>query len=272
MLGLFVLSCRRLVLEERTDCPSFLYFNALNADLFEEYEYVYATAYDFHTLEKLASGTGTVKEIQEHRFYLSVTKSDAVSGYGVLGYEGASQRSQTEWVVNPPGNFVPLFRFDYKIPALEESIVVPVEMIKDHSRISVKFKHFDMFSSTQKGVFPFYVVIKSNTCGINALTGEPVLGEYDYTPKEGTAGMFQFIVPRQADRSLTMEIWAKEGMYIEDGLIDSFNLWDLFKEYGGMSWDAKNLADIDMEIDFRETQVKVTVAEWNSARSINYEF
>ena len=270
-LGLLLLtSCRSLVLEDRTACPSFLYFDITNADQFEAFQSVYVSAFSYPDKSFLSCDTTALSRVRDKTFYLEVKKSDAVVGHGALGYEQLTLRDGSKWVTSEGNNYAPLYRFDYTAPARSESAVIPVEMVKDHSKVTVKFINIDSFS-TSSGTFPFYIVIKSNTCGVDGFEGKPVRGDFIYEPEEETVGVFNFIVPRQFDRSLSMELYAKPGEYIEEGLIRTFGLWDFFKEYG-MSWDAKNLADLYLEIDFVESNYVVKVMPWDKGGDIEYEF
>ena len=269
--GLLLLSsCRSLVLEDRTACPSFLYFNVTNSILFEDFQNVFVSAFSYPDKTFMSCDTTVLSNIQDKSFYLEVKKSDAVVGHGAMGFEELILKDGSKWVVDEGSNYAPLYRFDYKAPARSESAVIPVEMVKDHSKVTVEFVNIDSFT-TSSGTFPFYIVIKGNTCGVDGFDGKPIRGDYVYEPEEEKVGVFNFIVPRQFDRALIMELYAKPGEYIEEGLIRTFALWDFFKEYG-MSWDAKNLADLYVKIDFVESHYEVKVMPWEKGADIIYEF
>lgn len=263
-------SCRSLVLEDRSACPSFLYFNVTNSTLFEDYESVYVSAFSYPDKTFMSCDTTTLSRIQDRSFYLKVKKSDLILGHGAIGFENLILKEGSKWVTDEGYNYAPLYRFDYKTPARDESAVISVELVKDHSRVTVEFVNIDSFTTTS-GTFPFYIVIKGNTCGVDGFDGNPIRGKYLYEPEEEKVGVFNFIVPRQFDRSLVLELYAKPGEYIEEGLVRTFVLWDFFKEYG-MSWDAKNLADLHIKIDFVESRYEVKVMPWEKGADIIYEF
>lgn len=266
-----LLSCQSLVLENRIECPSTLLFDIENAADFDGVNHVYIAAYSETDEVSLASDTTLVDNIQDQSFYLKVKKLDAVKGYGIMGFEGARKEGPFQWVVDEGGNYVPLFRFSYdKVPSPEESVLIPVEFVKDFCRVTVHFTHFDRLGISG-GQFPFQLAVTGHTTGIDASTGIPVKGTFRYEPKEEAAGTFRFIVPRQADHSLTLELYGIPGLAQEEGLADSINLWDLFQEQTGFSWEAKNLADVNLEFDYVRATFIITVAEWEKGDNLEFE-
>lgn len=266
-----LLSCQSLVLENRIECPSTLLFDIENAADFDGVNHVYMAAYSETDEVSLASDTTLVDDIQDQSFYLKVKKLDAVKGYGIMGFEGARKEGPFQWVVEEGANYVPLFRFAYdKAPSQEESVLIPVEFVKDFCRVTVHFTHFDRLGNTG-GLFPFRLSVTGHTSGLDASTGIPVKGTFRYEPREESAGTFRFIVPRQADHSLTLELYGIPGLAQEEGLADSINLWDLFQEQTGFSWEAKNLADVNLEFDYVRATFSITVAEWEKGDNLEFE-
>jgi len=266
-----LLSCQSLVLENRINCPSMLLFDIENADAFDGVNHVHIAAYTQEEEDFLTADTTVVNDIQDQSFYLKVKKSDAVKGYGIMGFEGARKKGEFQWVVDEGANYVPLFRFAYhKVPARDESVLIPVEFVKDFSRVTIHFTHFDEFENAG-GRLPFRLSITGHTIGIDASTGIPVKGDFRYEPEEESAGTFRFIVPRQADHSLTMELYGIPELGQEEGLADAFNLWTLFREQTDFSWEAKNLADINLEFDYTEAKFRISVAEWEKGDNLVFE-
>ena len=266
-----LLSCQSLVLENRIDCPSTLLFDIENAADFDGVNHVHMAAYSETDEVFLASDTTLVDNIQDQSFYLKVKKLDAVKGYGIMGFEGARKEGPFQWVVDEGANYVPLFRFAYdKVPSPEESVLIPVEFVKDFCRVTVHFTHFDRLGNSG-GRFPFRLSVTGHTTGIDASTGIPVKGTFRYEPQEEAAGTFRFIVPRQADHSLTLELYGLPGLAEEEGLTDSFNLWELFQEQADFSWEAKNLADVNLEFDYVRATFSITVAEWEKGDNLVFE-
>ncbi|MBQ4389802.1 MAG: hypothetical protein II824_07515 [Bacteroidales bacterium] len=290
-------SCDRLILEDRTECPAFLFFDITNAENFNMADYVHVAAFLYPEETLLASDTTTVRSIQEKEFSLAVKRSESVFGYGVLGFKKSRLVNETQWVVDEGQDFDRLWRFDFRSQAMGERFYIPVEMVKDHSNITVFFEDFDMFYGTD-GRFPFDIVVRSNTCGIDGLTGEPVAGSFLYRPKESPGGTFKFTVPRQFDRSLVLEVWEKgvssdsseysyggdssevNGNDEENGngneqdggetvtppaapkLIASFSVWSWVHALEDFSWSDKNLSDIDIAIHLTTGEYTFNVMPW----------
>lgn len=263
-------SCRSLILEDRMVCPSFLFFDIDNPGPLESYNRVRIASFSYPETNLTLADTTVLRRIQDKDYYMKVPKADAVQGFGVAGFDGALVRNGSEVVVEPGENYVPLFRFSYRTPALEEKVLIPVELFKDYCRITLQFTRSDAFSCAQ-GLFPFYLVVSGNTVGIDGLSGLPVRGSFRYTPEEEQEGRFQVLVPRQADRTLQIEIWAKEGQYIEEGLLDTYNLWQLIQTDDRFSWDARNLPDLYILLDYTENKVEITVEPWIKEGSLSYD-
>ena len=136
-----------------------------------------------------------------------------------------------------------------------------MEFTKEHSRVTVSFLGAETFEYSE-GHFPFDITVRGGTSGIDALTGVPVRGPFEVRPEETTVGRFEFILPRQADHDLVLEMYAREGLYEYEGFQTTYNLWEILRDKGGITWTEKNLPDISIEIDFEETTVNVGVYPW----------
>ena len=269
--SLLLLSCHNLVLENRVICPSLLLFDIENAESFDGVNHVHIAAYSEPEVQFLEADTTVVTDIQDQSFYLKVKKSDSVMGYGVMGYEGARKEGDFCWVVDRGKEYVPLFRFAYeKVPAREESVLIPVEFVKDFTRVTLRFVNFDVFENAH-GRLPFRLCISGHTVGIDASTGIPVQGDFRYEPREEAQGVFHFTVPRQADRSLTLELYGIPELGQEEGLVESFNLWTLFRQQEDFSWEAKNLPDVYLEFDYTQVQFRITVANWEKGGHLQFD-
>ena len=269
--GSILLSCHNLVLENRENCPSLLLFDIENAEAFDGVNRVHIAAFSEPESLFLEADTTMVTDIQDQSFYMKVKKSESVMGYGVMGYEGARQEGDFCWVVDRGEDYVPLFRFAYeKVPAREESVLIPVEFVKDFTRVTLRFVNFDVFENAY-GRLPFHLCVSGNTVGINATTGIPVKGDFRYELQEEAQGVFHFIVPRQADRSLTLELFGIPELGQEEGLVDSFNLWTLFRQQEDFSWEAKNLPDVYLEFDYTQVQLRITVSPWEKGDQLLFD-
>lgn len=254
-------SCKSLILEDRSVCPAFLFFDITNADKFDIADYVHVAAFLYPEKNLLNKDTATVRAIQEKEFSLAVKRSDSVLGYGVTGFGNCHLENDTDWVVDEGMNYDPIWRFDFKSEANGERFFIPVEMVKDHSNITVFFEDFDMFPGTD-GHFPFDILVTSNTSGINALTGEPVQGAFCYAPNETPGGTFKFTVPRQFDRALKLHVINKEEYFGNNETAAEFSVWSWVHANEDFSWTDKNLSDVYITIHLTTAEINVSVEPW----------
>lgn len=261
LVSIVPVSCDRLVLEDRADCPAFLFFEIMNPEPFDVSDYVHVAAFVYPEETLLAKDTATVRAIQEKEFYLEVKRSHSIFGYGVLGYDKCHLVGETDWVVDEGSDYSRLWRFDYRSDAFGERFYIPVEMVKDHANIEIFFENFDMIPGTD-GNFPYDIVVRSNTCGINALTGEPVKGDFRYEPREMPGGTFRFTVPRQFDRSLIIQVYNKPEYFGDNDLVAEFNVWNWANAKEDFSWRDKNLSDVYIVVELATGEYSVSIEPW----------
>lgn len=268
-LSLSAVSCRKWILEDRTECPSFLFFDIKNAASFNTYDDVWVNLMSSPGQKELDADTTTVRGIQDKEFYFVVRKQNAVTGYGLIGSESMT-RDGDSWIVPQGWDYANLFRFQYTANVMPESFTVPVEFFKEYCHVKVQFVGIETFHLAA-GKFPFDVVVKANTCGINPLTGIPVEGPYEYAPAEGKLGQFEFTLPRMYDSRLVLELYGREGLSEWQGHVATFNLYQIIGEQGGVTWQEPNLPDVELTIDYQEKIVDVLVSPWQQS-IIDYEF
>jgi len=268
-MALSLTSCRKWILEDRLACPSFLFFDVQKGHDVRQMEQVHIMAASYPDGTLLAADTTSLRALEDHSFSLAVQRSEAVSGYGVVGFS-RSHAEGSRWTVNEGQNGDPLYHFSYQSSALDETETIAVRLQKSYSRITVRFLMFDAFPLSG-GLFPFTVTFRSHTSGLNMENGNPVPGSFRYSPPEERAGVFSVIVPRQADHSLTLELWAKPGLYETEGFVDEFSLWNLLGQIEGFSWELEDLPDLLLEIDYVQSQISLTVCDWEESVTIGFE-
>ena len=263
-LAATICSCQSPIRENRSGCPAILYFEFLDRQGIGPAEQMYLEASPVLGGEGRVTDTTTVGAISDRSYSLQVRRSDVISIYGMACFGNSRIVKGSDWVVDSQQDGDRLFRFSARAEGMEESAVIPVEMTKEHSVIRVKFVHFDREKA--QGRFPFRVVVSSQTCGIDLHSGLPVTGPYRYAPPEKEVGEFEFTVPRQADRSLTLELWDADT----DEPADSLVLWGLLKQVEGFSWEMKNLPDFSLEVDYASSEISLSVSDWQNETAINY--
>ncbi len=263
-----VCACQSPIREDRSGCPATLFFEFLDSQGIGPAELMYLEASPVLGTGGRVTDTTTVGAMTDRSYSLQVRRCDAVSIYGMACFGNSRIEKGSDWVVDRQQDGDHLYRFTAKAEGMEETAVIPVEMTKEHSVIQVRFVEFDQ--EKEQGRFPFKVVVSSQTCGIDLHSGIPVSGPYRYAPPERSAGEFVFTVPRQADRSLSLELWDKEADESTGEPLDSILLWNLLKQLDGFSWDMKNLPDLCVEIDYIRSEVTLSISDWQNETSINY--
>ena len=229
----------------------------------EDKEPVTLMVLDAQTLEELASDRPLVKELDNRDYYLTIRKRPEVVSVGVAGVRMSSLNgTRLELPVGNQGD--PIYRFSKREPLNDEIVHVPLKMTKEFSRVLVRFKSED-------GEFPYSVVVSGNTGGIDLVTGRPIIGDFRFVPIESTPGVFLFTVPRQADYSLALELWAGPGSKVgKEGHVDDLILWNALQNIQGFSWAMESLPDLTVEIDYVKASVTVLVNDWDLSSTINY--
>ena len=259
-------SCQSPIREDRSGCPATLYFEFLDSQGIGPAEQMYLEASPVLGAESRITDTTTVGAISDRSYSLQVRRSDVVSIYGMACFGNSRIVKGSDWVVDSQQDGDRLYRFSAQAEGMDESAVIPVEMTKEHSGIRVKFMRFDQEKA--QGRFPFRVVVSAQTCGIDLHSGLPVAGPYRYAPPEKEDCGFEFTVPRQADKSLSLELWDSQADTDEPA--DSILLWGLLKQVEGFSWEMKNLPDFSLEVDYVSSEVTLTVSDWQNETAINY--
>lgn len=267
---LSLVSCRNLVLEDRILCPRFMFFDLLNSESFESFERVCVSVYSYPEGLLLDKDTTTVRAIDNLEFYMAIRGEEAVSGHGLVGVGDNHLDGNSSWIIPEGSQADPIFRFTYLSATEPESFLVPVELVKDHSRIGLQFVGMESFVSAD-GEFPFLVRITGNTCGMDILTGNLVRGPFSFLPEELSIGRFECTLPRQADHALRLELYGKPELGEMEGLLGVFDLWAILYEQGGITWLEKNLPDADITIDYKEMSVRVSVSAWGQEQ-LDYNF
>lgn len=261
VLALSIASCRGVVLEDRLECPSFLFFEVSNPEHFQLYEKVYTTVCSHPSGVLISSESPSLGSIVRKSFYVEVRSTEAVKGYGILGGGKNIEYRGDQWLIPIGCQSDSIYRFSYVANVQPDSFTVPVEFIKEHAKVSLQFVGMESYLD-RDGRFPFDIVVRSNTCGIDAQSGLPVRGSFEYRPQETTLGHFEFTLPRQGDNCLILELYGREHIYNQEGFISSFNLYEILLKQGGITWREKSLPDVSMELDYQETRVHVQVDNW----------
>lgn len=147
-----------------------------------------------------------------------------------------------------------VYMYDSDILPEGERCDVRVRMCRNHCRLKIRIEGEDEFA--------FGLRLEGNVAGYDA-DGLPMPGEFSFRiPYDGLDNEFMAVLPRQTDASLML--------HIDDGEdnVKAFALGRYIVS-GGYDWTASDLEDISVSIDFAQTELSVTVGDWESV--YNYE-
>ncbi len=107
--------------------------------------------------------------------------------------------------------------------------------------------------------YPYSLVVKSDICGTNLITDQPISGKFEKKLKLDNGYMTVFALPRQAadDYSLVIEI------YKNNEIVYTVPLGEQIHELE-YNWEEINLKDIYLGVDYAEASVEVSIQGWKS--------
>ena len=269
--GALALSCRSLVFEDRVDCPKYIYLDVLNGSRFDAAEKVSVGVAWSRSGVVSDTYSTTLGDIRGHRFYVSGRRGEAVAVCGAVGFGQGEPVQGSCWTVGEGREFPQLFRFAGSVNDPEEGLEVPVELIKEYCEVTVRFSGYKE-KDMRGGLSPFTVSVGGNSCGVDALTGIPVLGNYVFRPGESEAGVFRFRVPRQLDEWLSMTVGLKEGVTGYGAVAREISLWNQFRLLGNITWDEKNLPDVVLHIDVNGPTYRIGIVSWDEADIVDMDY
>ena len=119
-------------------------------------------------------------------------------------------------------------------------------------------------SSTAPPDYPWRFRIKAECAGMNLYTLEPVTGFYSAPVGPNAMGEWYGGLPRQRSNNMQLEIFLPEQGSSTAGRTDYIvDLGRAFEEKG-YDWTLEDLKDIEVQVGFVNTTVRVTVSDWDS--------
>lgn len=152
------------------------------------------------------------------------------------------------------GVFPEVYTAFKKILAEGERVVDTVSIHKNHCVLSVK----TIFPSSQSW-YPFKMLMRGGVVGYNA-HGEMVAGDFQREITPSKDGWSEVVLPRQRDSSLMLDIISRSGV------LRSFALGQYLAD-SGYDWNALDLEDAVIEIDFSSTNAVIRISAWSKVVS-----
>ena len=131
-----------------------------------------------------------------------------------------------------------------------------INLRKNHCLLTVK-------TENDSG-FQFGIHLSGHVCGYSIL-GEPLEGEF-YSPmrKSDSGDLWEIVLPRQNDSSLMLHVSD------DTGVVKSFALGQYLLS-GGYDWNALDLKDVSVILDYALTQIKIVIDGWESVYTYDME-
>lgn len=238
-----VLLCSCSVKEDRTPCPCWLdvFFDAFPKEGVSLAGYGSQRIFSDELDEKPYTG---YREYEVQRTFISV------SAYRML--EGIDGRSGSA-LIEKGNQADSLYAHLSSVNCTGEFAVDTVRLHKQFATVYLTFEN------TEGITVSYTPVITGNVCGMDLKTLRPLEGEFEYEPSEAGPLFYTFRIPRQKDSSLQMELYdSNDGSFI-----DTVDLGRLIVN-SGYDWNARDLKDIVVTVDFAKVEMEIHVSEWGS--------
>lgn len=131
-----------------------------------------------------------------------------------------------------------------------ETAECEVNFKKNHAKVNLRFRDSDA------GLSPYDIQVRSNVSGIEMKTLSPVMGNFICTPEIKNGKGYEFVIPRQIDESLSINLMRGNEKF------DTIALGSIIASTG-YDWTADALADIDLVIDLPKGEISITVSGWD---------
>ncbi len=259
-LSLFILSLSACsVKEERQECPCFLTVDFSSVDA------AALKGKGLETLEVLIVGKDGFSDYQAWRLderieEYCVPVPRAGTDVTVVCKNGG-QCVAGEGIVFDEGVECPVIQMfsESLVPGGDEDRL-NVELHKNYCEMTVRIK-------TSYGIRerPFKVKVDGNVCGYSP-DGTPREGTLCYCSGPSLEGLCTVRVPRQMDDSLWIELH-----FLDSGEIRTFPIGEYIAE-SGYDWEAPDLEDISVEMDFSRTGAELSIMKWRKTLSFDMTF
>ena len=236
----FVLLSACSVKEDRSLCPCVL-----------ELEFVGSDTAGVRSVELLVTSaegyvlSDTIDVIESgNRYSAPVPRTDL----HVRAWAGTEGLASEHGLLIPLGSPCPkVYMHDSDVCTEGEKVNETVFMRKNHCVVTLK---------TEGGVkLPSDVIVRGNVAGYDD-KGTPLSGTFEVLLEDRSGnGAYEFVLPRQKDASLIMEVEDGRGGY------KAFALGNYIAS-SGYDWNAPDLDDVVVVLDYALTEVILTISGW----------
>lgn len=245
----FVLLGSCSVKSDRTPCPTLLCLNLSGGDEKAMDIYIKGSDLPYSHATHISKAAGESAQVS---FEIDKGKTSliAVSGLHECFIEDGTLLS------TDGGTMDEIFAFSADFEAEGDVKLIDGELHRQSA-----FLFLDIVSSDEDS-YPFYVAVKSNTCGLDLWNLSPVKGSFSAVLHPVLGVSHRICLPRQADDSLSLEFYDSRLRRDEASPIDSLDIGSIISE-SGYDWNAEDLDDIYVSLDYSDASVSVRVMPWN---------
>lgn len=112
--------------------------------------------------------------------------------------------------------------------------------------------------------------LKADCNALDLFTLQPVAGDYCCVVGPNSKGEWYGVIPRQMESNLTLEIYVPNSdSEIEGETEYVIDLGKYFRE-SGYDWEAENLPDVSVKVDFSAPEMFIEVASWVHDNTYRY--
>lgn len=244
VLSLTSILCACSVREDRSGCPCFLTLDlsGLDAETLAD-SGCEELVWTLMSGDTCIGGRIPVDDLPEEQL-VEVPREDAFL-YVLAGDEGLFVPG--EGLVIPSGSESPrLYAFAAAVETSRPELSVPICLHKRYARLEIRFRE-----ALRPGT---ECRLLGEVCGYDPMA-EPLPGVFSFPVVPDRNGRCEVVLPAQADGSLLL------CLYRNGELERAFSLGTYILE-SGYAWEAEDLEDISLEIDYLHAPVRYKVEQW----------
>jgi len=140
----------------------------------------------------------------------------------------------------------------------------------DMSRTVILHKEYCTLTASMKSSLgsqprPYRIRLEGNVSGCS-MDGTPAEGPFDCLSSPSAGGLCRLNIPRQRDGSLRLEVY-----FLDSDEVRSFPVGEYILD-SGYDWSARDLEDIEVEMDFARSSLTVSTSKWKKTLSFEITF
>lgn len=239
----FICSCT--VLEDRDSCPCLLHL---------EFDESVSQVADSVRIWIKGEGFGFVAGLPSSLYPEGITVPvTSRSGVFITVMDSESAQESADGSLNIPSGCQCPEVYDFRsfCETSGETAHRHITLHKNHCRVYVTFRE-----AASGG---YSVKIDGGVCGYSS-RGDFLDGDFSCAPQIDGEGRFVFCIPRQKDAGLNM------GIGRGDGRTRVFALGNYIEE-SGYDWTAEDLGDVELEVDYAASVIRLRFEPWPESES-----